>query len=111
MRKTIIELLEIDYAYYDTIVLHTYVDWCMGFNPTAYSLQQALLSKPIQRYFKATYTALEEQFIKEVQEYKGLDAAAKNEFYATITNSIFKSYPGALIPKVKKSKKQTLNQN
>ncbi|MDM1033790.1 hypothetical protein HXZ91_04765 [Myroides odoratimimus] len=111
MRKTIIELLEIDSAYYDTIVLHTYVDWCMGFNPTAYSLQQALLSKSIQRYFQVTFKTLEEQFVKEIQDYKGLDAAAKNEFYATITNAIFKSYPGALIPKGKKSKKPMLNQN
>jgi len=111
MRKTIIELLEIDSAYYDTIVLHTYVDWCMGFNTTAYTLQEALISKSIQKYFKVTYTALEEQFIKEVQEYKGLDASAKNEFYATITNQIFKSYPGALIPKYKKSKQPILNQN
>ncbi|GAQ15463.1 hypothetical protein MODO_3159 [Myroides odoratimimus] len=111
MRKTIIELLEVTPTYYDEIVLHSFVDWCMGFNTTAYSLQQALISKPIQRYFKATYTALEEQFIKEVQGYKGLDASAKNEFYATITNQIFRSYPGALIPKHKKSKQPILNQN
>lgn len=111
MRKTIIELLEVTPAYYDEVVLHTFVDWCMGFNTTAYTLQEALISKSIQRYFEVTYKDLEEQFVKEIQGYKGLEVAAKNEFYATITNGIFKSYPGALIPKVKKSKKQTLNQN
>ncbi|MDM1513562.1 hypothetical protein [Myroides odoratimimus] len=111
MRNTIIELLEITSAYYDEVVLHTFVDWCMGFNTTSYTLQETLISKSIQKYFKVTYKALEEQFIKEMQGYKGLDAAAKNEFYATITNAIFKSYPGALLPKVKKRKQPMLNQN
>lgn len=111
MRKAIITLLEIDEDYYDTIVLHTYVDWCMGFTYTKPNgvLQQVLINKGIQRYFKDKYSVLEQQFLNEMTDYIGLSKADKNDFYAKITNAIFNNYPGALIPKLKSKNKVISN--
>lgn len=109
MRKEIIQLLGITSNYYDELVHRTYVEWCMGFNHNAKALQLSLISKPIQKYFIAKYTEFEHQFLKEIQGYNTLSKVAKNDFYAQLTNQIFETYPGALLPK--SSKQQLSNQH
>lgn len=100
MKNKIIELLEVTTSYYEDVLLQTYIDWCGAFCKDKGSLQQALSSKALQKYFKAHYLILEEQFLTEMCNYKALDKATKADYYAKITNKIFNSYPGALAPKL-----------
>lgn len=111
MKETIIELLEVSAAYYEDVVLKTFIDWCMEYNTSQYALQLALSNKAIQRYFTEHYSVLERQFIVQVESYKHLPASDKNGFYAEVTNAIFKSYPGALSPKLKKKELTLRNYN
>lgn len=104
-------LLEISPALLEEIRLKTYVEWCMLYNNTPTLLQAALSSSALQKYFAAHYNALEEQFAIEIQDYTHLEASDKNEYYAEVTNRIFKNYPGALLPKMKKAKVTHQNQN
>ncbi|MGG5507928.1 MULTISPECIES: hypothetical protein [unclassified Myroides] len=111
MRKEIIQLLEITPDHYDQVVLETYFEWCGSFNKSPKAFQLSLSSKALQNYFRKHYSDLEELFVKQIQSYKHLPAKDKNAFYADVTNEIFKNYPGALLPKLKRKELTHSNLN
>lgn len=105
------QLLEITELYYDEIVLKTFIDWCSANVSTPKALQKALMSKGLQNYFKVHYILLEEQFANEINGFEKLTKEEKNEFYAEVTNAIFKNYPGALLPKLTAKERLLTNFN
>ena len=107
----IYEILQISKQHYDEVVLKTYFEWCGGFSNSSKALQLSICSKPLQNYFKKHYSDLEELFVKQIQTYKHLPASDKNAFYADVTNEIFKNYPSALLPKLKKRELSHSNLN
>lgn len=111
MKKEIIQLLEIAPDYYDEVLLKTYIEWCAGFSNSSKAFQLSICSKPLQNYFKKHYSDLEELFVNQIQSYKHLPASDKNAFYADVTNEIFKNYPSALLPRLKKRELSHSNLN
>ncbi|MDM1045907.1 hypothetical protein HX004_14200 [Myroides sp. 1354] len=107
----IYEILQISKQHYDEVVLETYIDWCSGFNHSSKAFQLSLSSKALQNYFRKHYSDLEELFVKQIQSYKHLPAKDKNAFYADVTNAIFKNYPSALLPRLKKRELSHSNLN
>ncbi|MCP1997274.1 hypothetical protein [Flavobacterium sp. HSC-61S13] len=105
------QLLEISQLYYDEIVLKTFINWCMLYVSAPKALQMALTSKGLQNYFKVHYNALEKQFESEINSFESVSKEDKNEFYAEVTNAIFKNYPSALLPKLNATERILTNFN
>lgn len=105
------KILQVDKKQYEDIVLLTFLDWCISMSTSNAMLQEMLCSRSIQNYFKHEYGKLEDEFKLLIKDYIHLSASDKNAFYADFTDKIFKNYPGALLPRIKKKKLKYQNLN
>ncbi|MDM1396549.1 hypothetical protein HX049_05115 [Myroides odoratimimus] len=105
------KILQVDKKYYQEAVLLTFIDWCRSLSTSNVMFQEMLCSKSIQNYFKHEYGKLEDEFKSQIKDYIDLPANDKNAFYADVTGKIFKNYPGALLPRIKKRKLRYQNLN